>query len=103
MGSAWKVNPLWAWAGVACKAFFVIGVAMQWVLSRFHFAVQFAAGDFGITVMIESGIPGDLDRRLSASGVAPANAEIHHRPAVRARAGVGDLGPGLQHCLAAGR
>jgi branched-chain amino acid transport system permease protein len=56
MATVWHMDPLFALVLVP-PAFFVIGVAMQWVLSRFRISpFNSLLVTFGITVVIESGI-----------------------------------------------
>ncbi|MCD6076250.1 MAG: branched-chain amino acid transporter permease, partial [Ramlibacter sp.] len=56
MATVWHMDPLFALVLVP-PAFFVIGVAMQWVLSRFRITpFNSLLVTFGITVVIESGI-----------------------------------------------
>ncbi|HEX2543809.1 MAG TPA: branched-chain amino acid ABC transporter permease [Ramlibacter sp.] len=56
MATKWQLDPLLALA-VVPPAFFVIGVGMQWVLSRFSITpFNSLLVTFGITVMIESAI-----------------------------------------------
>jgi branched-chain amino acid transport system permease protein len=56
MATAWHMDPLFALVLVP-PLFFVIGVAMQWVLSRFRITpFNSLLVTFGITVVIESGI-----------------------------------------------
>jgi branched-chain amino acid transport system permease protein len=56
MATAWQLDPLLALL-VVPPLFFAIGVAMQWVLSRFAITpFNSLLVTFGITVMIESGI-----------------------------------------------
>jgi branched-chain amino acid transport system permease protein len=58
MGTVWKINPLLGLL-VLPPLFFVVGVAMQWLLSRFAISpFNSLLVTFGITVMIESGIQG---------------------------------------------
>jgi branched-chain amino acid transport system permease protein len=58
MATAWHMDPLFALVLVP-PVFFVIGVAMQWVLSRFRITpFNSLLVTFGITVVIESGIQG---------------------------------------------
>jgi branched-chain amino acid transport system permease protein len=58
MGAAWHLDPLLALL-VVPPAFFVLGVAMQWLLSRFSISpFNSLLVTFGITVVIESGIQG---------------------------------------------
>ena len=56
MATAWHVDPLLALL-VVPPLFFVVGVAMQWLLSRFRITpFNSLLVTFGITVVIESGI-----------------------------------------------
>ena len=56
MATAWHMDPLFALVLVP-PLFFVVGVAMQWVLSRFRITpFNSLLVTFGITVLIESGI-----------------------------------------------
>jgi branched-chain amino acid transport system permease protein len=56
MATAWHLDPLFALVLVP-PLFFAIGVAMQWLLSRFRITpFNSLLVTFGITVMIESGI-----------------------------------------------
>ena len=56
MATAWHMDPLFALVLVP-PVFFLIGVAMQWVLSRFRISpFNSLLVTFGITVMIEAGI-----------------------------------------------
>ncbi|MDB5954224.1 branched-chain amino acid ABC transporter permease [Ramlibacter sp.] len=58
MSTAWHLDPLLALV-IVPPVFFVIGVAMQWVLSRFAITpFNSLLVTFGITVMIESAIQG---------------------------------------------
>ncbi len=58
MATVWKIDPLFALA-VVPPAFFGIGVAMQWVLSKFAISpFSSLLVTFGITAVIESGIQG---------------------------------------------
>ncbi len=58
MGTAWKMDPLLALV-IVPPLFFAIGVAMQWVLSRFAITpFNSLLVTFGITVVIESVIQG---------------------------------------------
>ena len=58
MAATWKLDPLFALLLVP-PLFFFIGVAMQWVLSRFAITpFNSLLVTFGITVVIESGIQG---------------------------------------------
>ncbi|HZY16802.1 MAG TPA: branched-chain amino acid ABC transporter permease [Ramlibacter sp.] len=58
MATAWGFDPLLALL-VVPPLFFVIGVAMQWVLSRFQISpFNSLLVTFGITVVIEAGIQG---------------------------------------------
>ena len=58
MGTVWKVDPLVALL-IVPPLFFAIGVAMQWVLSRFSISpFNSLLVTFGITVVIESAIQG---------------------------------------------
>jgi branched-chain amino acid transport system permease protein len=58
MSAAWHLDPLLALV-IVPPVFFVIGVAMQWVLSRFAITpFNSLLVTFGITVMIESAIQG---------------------------------------------
>jgi branched-chain amino acid transport system permease protein len=58
MATVWKMDPLLALL-VVPPLFFFIGVAMQWVLSRFEISpFNSLLVTFGITVVIESGIQG---------------------------------------------
>ena len=70
MGTAWKIDPLLALL-IVPPLFFVIGVAMQWVLSRFRISpFNSLLVTFGITVVIEAGIQGIWTadyRRLESS------------------------------------
>jgi len=70
MGTAWKVDPLLALL-IVPPLFFAIGVAMQWVLSRFAITpFNSLLVTFGITVVIEAGIQGVWTadyRRLESS------------------------------------
>jgi branched-chain amino acid transport system permease protein len=51
---------------VIVPSFFALGVALQWIFARFRISVQFAVGDVGLTVIIESVIQSDLDRGFPA-------------------------------------
>lgn len=56
MATVWKVDPLLTLA-IIPPLFFLIGVAMQWVLAKFDISpFNSLLVTFGITVMIESGI-----------------------------------------------
>ncbi len=56
MATVWKVDPLLTLALIP-PLFFLVGVAMQWVLARFDISpFNSLLVTFGITVMIESGI-----------------------------------------------
>lgn len=56
MATAWRMDPLFALVLVP-PVFFVVGVAMQWVLSRFRITpFNSLLVTFGITVVIEAGI-----------------------------------------------
>ncbi|MCE3272052.1 branched-chain amino acid ABC transporter permease [Ramlibacter sp.] len=56
MATAWHMDPLFALVLVP-PVFFVVGVAMQWVLSRFRITpFNSLLVTFGITVVIEAGI-----------------------------------------------
>lgn len=58
MATVWKIDPLFALA-VVPPLFFGIGVAMQWVLSKFAISpFSSLLVTFGITAVIESGIQG---------------------------------------------
>jgi branched-chain amino acid transport system permease protein len=58
MGAAWKLDPLLALL-IVPPLFFVIGVGMQWVLSKFEITpFNSLLVTFGLTVVIESGIQG---------------------------------------------
>jgi len=58
MATAWQLDPLLALV-IVPPLFFVIGVAMQWVLSRFAITpFNSLLVTFGITVVIESAIQG---------------------------------------------
>src|ERR1700709_854741 len=58
MGTAWQLDPLLALV-IVPPVFFVIGVGMQWVLSRFAITpFNSLLVTFGITVVIESAIQG---------------------------------------------
>ncbi len=58
MATVWKIDPLFALA-VVPPLFFAIGVAMQWVLSKFAISpFSSLLVTFGITAVIESGIQG---------------------------------------------
>jgi branched-chain amino acid transport system permease protein len=58
MATAWQLDPLLALV-IVPPVFFVIGVAMQWVLSRFAITpFNSLLVTFGITVVIESAIQG---------------------------------------------
>src|SRR5215207_11187883 len=58
MGTVWKIDPLVALLLVP-PLFFAIGVAMQWLLSRFAITpFNSLLVTFGITVVIESAIQG---------------------------------------------
>jgi len=58
MGTVWKVDPLVALL-IVPPLFFLIGVAMQWLLSKFAISpFNSLLVTFGITVVIESGIQG---------------------------------------------
>ncbi|NNU44420.1 branched-chain amino acid ABC transporter permease [Ramlibacter montanisoli] len=58
MATVWKIDPLFALA-VVPPLFFGIGVAMQWVLSKFAITpFNSLLVTFGITAVIESGIQG---------------------------------------------
>src|ERR1700712_1222153 len=58
MATAWHLDPLLALV-IVPPVFFVVGVAMQWVLSRFAITpFNSLLVTFGITVMIESAIQG---------------------------------------------
>jgi branched-chain amino acid transport system permease protein len=58
MGTVWKMDPLLALL-IVPPLFFVIGVAMQWVLAKFEISpFNSLLVTFGLTVMIESGIQG---------------------------------------------
>lgn len=58
MATVWKIDPLFALAAVP-PLFFGIGVAMQWVLSKFAISpFSSLLVTFGITAVIESGIQG---------------------------------------------
>jgi branched-chain amino acid transport system permease protein len=58
MATAWQLDPLLALV-IVPPVFFVVGVGMQWVLSRFAITpFNSLLVTFGITVMIESAIQG---------------------------------------------
>ncbi len=58
MATVWKIDPMLALL-VIPPVFFVIGVAMQWVLSKFEISpFNSLLVTFGLTVMIEAGIQG---------------------------------------------
>jgi branched-chain amino acid transport system permease protein len=58
MGASWQLDPLLALL-IVPPVFFVVGVGMQWVLSRFAISpFNSLLVTFGITVVIESGIQG---------------------------------------------
>lgn len=58
MGTVWKIDPLVGLL-VVPPLFFVIGVAMQWVMSKFDVSpFSSLLVTFGITAVIESGIQG---------------------------------------------
>ncbi|HVE54383.1 MAG TPA: branched-chain amino acid ABC transporter permease [Ramlibacter sp.] len=69
MASVWHLDPLLALL-IVPPLFFVVGVGMQWVLSRFAISpFSSLLVTFGITVVIESGIQGIWtadDRRLES-------------------------------------
>jgi branched-chain amino acid transport system permease protein len=58
MSTAWKVDPLLALL-IIPPAFFLVGMGMQWVLSRFRISpFNSLLVTFGLTVMIESAVQG---------------------------------------------
>jgi branched-chain amino acid transport system permease protein len=58
MGASWQMDPLLALL-IVPPVFFVVGVGMQWLLSRFAISpFNSLLVTFGITVVIESGIQG---------------------------------------------
>ena len=83
---------------VIVPLFFVLGVALHWVLTRFRVSpFNSLLVTFGITVIIEALHPVDLDRRLPQAGVELRGAQAAARPAVPAGAGTDHAGAGRGH------